>query len=300
MSAGELAAYPIAELAGSDALRREGHVLGKISVRDVRFHSLQPCTGQNLITRNKQMAIFLWIFFSGTLMSVIALVGSLTLFLREETLKKLLLPLVALAAGTLLGGALFHMIPASVDKLGNHLSIYVWILLGFTLFLGLEQFLHWHHCHRAPSEHRPLTYLILIADGVHNFIGGLAVAGAFLIDLRVGISTWLAAASHEVPQELGDFGILIHGGWKKGPALLYNYLSGLTFLLGGLLAYAASHTIDITFLLPFAAGNFIYIAAADLIPEIKHEENARLNVVHFLSFLLGIGLLFLVRLLFED
>jgi zinc and cadmium transporter len=246
------------------------------------------------------MTTFLWILFSGILMSAIALVGSLTLVLREENLKTLLLPLVALAAGTLLGGALFHMIPASVDKLGNQLSIYVWILFGFAIFLGLEQFLHWHHCHRTPSEHRPLTYLILIADGVHNFIGGLAVAGAFLIDVRVGISAWLAAAAHEVPQELGDFGILIHGGWKKSRALLYNFLSALTFLLGGLFAYAASYTADVTFLLPFAAGNFIYIAAADLIPEIKHEENAQLNIVHFLSFMIGIAILLIVRFAFED
>jgi zinc and cadmium transporter len=246
------------------------------------------------------MTTFLWIFFGGVAMSVIALVGSVTLVLREETLKKLLLPLVALASGTLLGGALFHMIPASVDKVGNRLSIYIWILVGFGLFLGLEQFLHWHHCHRTPSEHRPLTYLILIADGVHNFIGGLAVAGAFLIDIKVGISTWMAAAAHEVPQELGDFGILIHGGWRKGSALLYNFLSALTFLVGGIVAYSASFTFDVTFLLPFAAGNFIYIAAADLIPEIKHEESARLNVVHFLAFLAGIVLLLAVRFVFED
>ena len=103
-----------------------------------------------------------------------------------------------------------------------------------------------------------------------------------------------------MPQELGDFGILIHGGWKKGPALLYNFLSALTFLVGGIVAYGASFTFDVTFLLPFAAGNFIYIAAADLIPEIKHEESARLNLIHFLSFLAGLGLLLVVRLVFED
>jgi len=245
------------------------------------------------------MPTILWIFSSGLFMSVIALIGSVTLFLNEATLKKLLLPLVALAAGSLLGGAVIHMIPAAIEKSGNQLSVYLWILLGFTLFLALEQFLHWHHCHRAPSEHRPLTYLILIADGVHNFIGGLAVAEAFLIDVRVGISTWLAAAAHEVPQELGDFGILVHGGWKKGPALLYNFLSALTFLVGGIVAYGASFTFDVTFLLPFAAGNFIYIAAADLIPEIKQEEDARLNVVHFVSCLAGLGLLWLVRLVFQ-
>jgi zinc and cadmium transporter len=245
------------------------------------------------------MTPLLWIVFGGIVMSTIALIGSLTLALREVTLRKLLLPLVALAAGTLLGGALFHMLPAAVGKLGNHLSIYVWLVLGFTSFLGLEQFLHWHHCHRVPSEHQPLTYLILIADALHNFIGGLAVAGAFLIDIRVGISAWIAAAAHEVPQELGDFGILIHGGWPKGRALLYNFLSALTFLIGGILAYSVSLTTDITFLLPFAAGNFLYIAAADLIPEIKHEESTRLNVLHFVSFLTGMALLFVIRLTFD-
>jgi zinc and cadmium transporter len=245
------------------------------------------------------MTTYLWIFASGILMSAIALVGSVTLVLRESTLKKLLLPLVAFAAGTLVGGALFHMIPASVDQLGNDILIYLWVVAGFALFLALEQFLHWHHCHRAPSEHRPLTYLILIADGVHNFIGGLAVAGAFLIDVKVGISAWLAAAAHEVPQELGDFGILIHGGWNKGRALLYNFLSALTFLLGGLFAYAASYTADVIFLLPFAAGNFIYIAAADLIPEIKHEDNPKLNAMHFVSFIAGLALLLAVRFVFE-
>jgi zinc and cadmium transporter len=246
------------------------------------------------------MTTFLWIFSGGILMSAIALVGSITLFLTETTLKKLLLPLVALAAGTLLGGAFLHMIPAAIEKSGNQPSIYLWVLLGFTLFLALEQFLHWHHCHRAPSEHRPLTYLILVADGMHNFIGGLAVAGAFLIDIRVGVSAWIAAAAHEVPQELGDFGILIHGGWKKGKALLYNFLSALTFLIGGVVAYGASFTFDVSFLLPFAAGNFIYIAAADLIPEIKHEDDPTLNVIHFCSFLIGIALLLSVSLLFED
>lgn len=232
-------------------------------------------------------------------MSAIALVGSVTLLLSETTLKKIIRPLVALAAGTLLGGAMFHMIPAAVDRFGNGLSIYIWVLIGFSVFFVLEQFLQWHHCHRVPCEHKPLTVLILIADGVHNFIGGMAVAGAFLIDIRVGISTWLAAAAHEIPQELGDFGILIHGGWDKKRALLYNLLSALTFLVGGLVTYAASRSFDTSFLLPFAAGNFIYIAASDLIPEVKSEGNSRLGSIHFLSFLVGLGLLLVIRLLFE-
>jgi zinc and cadmium transporter len=231
-------------------------------------------------------------------MAAIALVGSVTLFLTESRLRALLLPLVALAAGTLLGGALFHLVPAAVGQLGNRLSVYVLIVTGFAIFFILEQFLNWHHCHHTPCEHQPLTYLILIADGVHNFIGGLAIAGAFLIDIQIGISAWIAAAAHEVPQELGDFAVLVHGGWKAPQALLFNFLSGLTFLVGGLVAYASSRVFDVSFLLPLAAGNFVYIAAADLIPEVKHHVSLTQNLLHFSAFTAGLALLLAVRLAF--
>lgn len=238
------------------------------------------------------MTALAWILLGGLLMALISLVGSLSLMLPERVLQRLLLPLVALAAGTLLGGAFFHMIPAAIRELGNRLPVYVWILTGFVSLFALEQFLHWHHCHLPVGQHhRPLTYLILLADGLHNFIGGAAVAGAFINDVDLGITAWLAAAAHEVPQELGDFGILVHGGWAPRRALLFNLLSALTFLLGGLVAYAASSAVDVAFLLPFAAGNFIYIAAADLIPEVKEHESPTVNVLHFLALLLGLALL---------
>jgi len=243
--------------------------------------------------------VFYWILGAGGLMSVIALVGSLTLVLKEATLQKILLPLVGLSAGSLLGGAFFHMLPAAVVEMQNSLALYIWILIGFVLFFCLEQFLHWHHCHKTVSQHKkPLTYLILIADGVHNFIGGLAVAGSFLIDIQVGIMAWLAAAVHEVPQELGDFGVLVHGGWSKRKALLFNFLSALTFLVGGLLAYFISFRSNVSFLVPFAAGNFIYIAAVDLVPEINKHESIRVNIVHFMSFVSGLVLLAVLKIMF--
>ena len=121
-------------------------------------------------------------------MSAIALVGSVTLVLKEETLKRIILPLVAFAAGSLIGGAFFHMIPAGIAQSGNTTTFYIWILAGFSAFFALEQLLHWHHCHRATAScKRPLTYLILIGDGLHNFIGGLAIAGTFIADIRLGI-----------------------------------------------------------------------------------------------------------------
>jgi len=238
-----------------------------------------------------------WIVASGVLMSAIAMVGSATLFLSERTLQRILLPLVAFAAGSLLGGAFFHMLPVGLEAGMSDVTVYGLALAGFAMFFGLEQFLHWHHCHRADTScKKPLTYLILIGDGLHNFLGGLAVAGTFLIDIRLGIVTWLAAAAHEVPQELGDFGVLLHGGWEKRRALLYNMLSALTFLAGGLLAYAASFRLDVAFLVPFAAGNFIYIGAADLIPEVKAHAELRANLVHFAAFSVGVALMLAVRL----
>jgi zinc and cadmium transporter len=233
-------------------------------------------------------------------MSAISLVGSVTLLLSEQTLQRILLPLVALAAGTLLGGAFFHMIPAGLAAGIGDVAVNVWVLSGFAVFFAIEQFLHWHHCHRPSVETRkPLTYLILIGDGLHNFLGGLAVTGTFLIDIRLGVITWLVAAAHEVPQELGDFGVLVHGGWERGRALLYNLLSGLTFLLGGLIAYALSFRLDVTFLVPFAAGNFIYIGASDLIPEVKEHPNLRANAVHFVAFAAGIAMMLLVKVVLE-
>lgn len=242
-----------------------------------------------------------WILTSGVGMSALALVGSATLLLRPERLQRVLLPLVAFAAGTLLGGALLHMLPGAIELVGPQLSVFLAALAGFTVFFALEQFLHWHHSHRVvPGVARqPLTYLVLIGDGLHNFLGGLAVGAAFLADLRLGFGAWLAAAAHEVPQELGDFAVLVHGGWSPGRALLFNVLSASTFLVGGLAAYAMAARIDLTLLLPFAAGNFLYIAASDLVPEIKHNHGVRDNAIHLGAMVGGIMLLYLLRVALE-
>jgi zinc and cadmium transporter len=243
------------------------------------------------------MSTLAWITLGGLAMSMLALSGSLTLLLPERLFDRVVPPLVALAAGTLIGGALLHMLPEAVSSMGNDLQLYVWLVAGFVGFFVLEQFLHWHHCHRAVSRHGPLGYLILVADGAHNFIGGLAVAGAFLVDIRVGLVTWIAAAAHEIPQELGDFGILVHAGWSKRRALAFNFASALTFLIGGWVAYALSGAFEVTWLLPFAAGNFLYIAAADLLPEIADYPEAARKLLLTAMFMLGLGLLLVVAIL---
>lgn len=218
------------------------------------------------------------IVLGSLLMSLVALVGAFTLVLPPRRLQQLLTPLVSLAAGSLLGGALFHMLPEGFTAL-NPLQAGEWIAAGFTAFLALEQFLHWHHSHRQNGGHaprawmEPMALLILIGDGLHNFIGGLGIASTFLINPPAGVAAWMAAVAHEIPQELGDFGVLVHSGWKPGKALFWNLISAFTFPLGALLAWWLRDLISLAPMVLFAAGNFIYIAASDLVPEIKsHAE----------------------------
>jgi zinc and cadmium transporter len=240
-----------------------------------------------------------WIVAGGLLMSAIALVGGVTTLLQPATLDRILLPLVALAAGTLLGGAFFHMIPEGSGSLPA-LTAAAWVVSGFTAFLMLEQFLNWHHSHREPLQTRePVTYLVLIGDAAHNFLGGLGVASTFLISPRAGIIAWIAAAAHEVPQELGDFGVLVHGGWEKRRALLWNLLSALTFPLGAVLAYILAQSIAVAGLVLFAAGNFVYIAASDLIPEIKEEKELGGAALHFLCFASGLTMMYALAHVFH-
>jgi zinc and cadmium transporter len=240
-----------------------------------------------------------WIAVGGLLMSAIALVGGVTTLLRPATLDLMLLPMVALAAGTLLGGAFFHMIPQGSAEL-TAMSGATWLVCGFTSFLMLEQFLNWHHSHRGASQtRRPVTYLVLIGDAVHNFLGGLGVASTFLISPRAGIVAWIAAAAHEVPQELGDFGVLVHGGWDKRWALVGNLVSALTFPLGAVLAYFAAQRFEVAGLVMFAAGNFVYISASDLIPEIKQGHRLGTALLHLGCFSGGLVLMYALAYFFH-
>ena len=147
------------------------------------------------------------------------------------------------------------MLPAAVAAADSTLGVWIWVLAGFSLFFAFEQLLHWHRCHHAHGDGAStLPTLIVIGDALHNFLPGMAVAGTFLVDTRLGIATWLAEAAHELPQEVGEYGVLVHGGWSRRKALVVNVLTSLPFLFGGLLTWAASLQIDVAFLVPFAAG----------------------------------------------
>lgn len=260
------------------------------------------------------MTILLWIILATFLVSLLSFIGVLTLALSKQGLERILLILVSLSAGGLLGGAFLHLIPEALEKLSDDsqgstsIIVFIFVLFGFCLFLIIEQFLHWHHDHhgeqccqeeRHLKSKKALSTLILVGDGVHNLLDGLVIAAAFVVSPATGIVTTLAVALHELPQEIGDFGVLIFSGMKRSRALLYNFLSGLMAVLGGVLGYlfAGQSESVAVYLLPIAAGGFIYLAASDLIPEIKHGENSKRMIAHVFVLILGIILMYLMRLI---
>jgi zinc and cadmium transporter len=243
------------------------------------------------------LSVLIWILGTGIAMAGLGLVGGVSLLLGDRLFHRLLLPFVAFSAGSLMGGAFLHMLPAAAEEMGTGAAVYLWVLAGFALFFALEQFMHWHHCHRESSAcQAPVTYLLLVANALHKLVGGMAVAGSFLIDTRLGLTIWTAAVAHEIPHELGDFAVMVHGGWTRWRALLLRVVSGMAFPVGGVLVYAVSLQGNTRALVPFAAGNFIYIAASDLIPEVNRHRSLRSSVLHFSCFALGVGLLLALRL----
>ncbi|MGD8506796.1 MAG: ZIP family metal transporter [Candidatus Bathyarchaeota archaeon] len=245
-----------------------------------------------------EMPTFVWILASTLLVSGISLIGLFFLSLSEKLFKKLLLLLVSFASGTLLGGAFLHLIPEALssDVLpAQSENLFIGVLAGILVFFLLEKLL-WRHCHERECPVHVFAYLNLLGDAIHNFIDGVLIAASFLTSVPIGLATTLAVAAHEVPQEIGDFSILIYGGISKTKALFYNLLSALTAVLGALLMYSfSSHLPSLAYFLVFAAGSFIYIATTDLIPELHKEHNVWKSLVQFVLLLSGILLMWLLK-----
>lgn len=238
------------------------------------------------------------IIIASFLISLCVWIAVLFLFFKKETLKKITVFLVSFSAGALMGGAFLHLLPeASQNIKVNNLNLIV--LIAFIFFFFMEKLLSWRHCHKENCPIHTFGYMNLVGDSLHNFIDGLVIASTFIINFNLGVVTTLAIALHEIPQEIGDFGVLIHAGFEKKKALIWNYLVALTVILGGILGYFISFALNnvISYLLPFAAGGFIYIAASDLIPEIRKETKLSKSISSFLIFILGILLMFIVKLI---
>jgi len=237
-----------------------------------------------------------WILAATIVNSLVALVGALALACSRKTLDKVLYALVGFSAGTLLAGAFFHLIAESLEEMEAMQAFYL-VFAGFILFFLIERFLHWHHCHEGKCDVHAFSYLILFGDAIHNFIDGLIIAASFMAGVGLGLVTTAMIIGHEVPQELGDFAVLIYGGIERKKALFYNLLSQMTSILGGLVGFFLAMASGLTqYLLPFAAGGFIYIGASDLVPELHKQESIGKTAWAFLLFLAGIALMVGIKL----
>ena len=239
-----------------------------------------------------------YILISTIMITFIAFIGIFTLSINENILKKIVLVLVSLSAGALMGGAFLHLIPESIEE-ANESNIFIVVLIGFIIFFIIEKILHWRHCHDGKCDVHTFHYMNLIGDSIHNFIDGLIIAAGFMVSIPLGFTTTIAIVAHEIPQEIGDFGVLIYGGFEKKKALILNFLVSFTIVIGGFVGYLLSNIIEnyVFILLSFAAGGFIYIAATDLIPEIKKEVDIRKSILTMLIFILGIILMWIIKVI---
>lgn len=242
--------------------------------------------------------VLIWILTSTFLVALISLIGIFTIVLKQKLLDKILFCLIGFSAGAMIGSAFLHILPEVLEKTKAEVT-FSWVILGIILFFLLERYFHWRHCHEGVCNVHTFTYLNLIGDGLHNFLDGMVIATSFVVSLKLGIVTTLAVILHEIPQELGDFGVLIYGGFSRQKALFYNFISALAAILGAIMGYFISDTA-IGFsnsILPLTAGGFIYIASSDLIPQLHKESNLRRSTLAFIAFLCGIVFMALARLL---
>lgn len=246
--------------------------------------------------------VYIYALVSVLAISIVSLIGVFSLTLKEEFVKKYISLFISLAVGALLGDAFIHLIPETFEKFANPVVASLLIIFGVLIFFIVEKFLHWHHhgdeenCHHT----HPVGKLLLFTDGFHNFIDGIIIGVSFLVSVPIGIATTIAVILHEVPQEIGDFAVLIHSGYTKNRALFLNFLSALTAVLGTIVALVFGNVAE-TFslwILPIATGGFIYIAVADLIPELHKTNEIKHSILQILTVLVGI-LLMLALLLLE-
>jgi len=240
------------------------------------------------------MSTLILILVSTFLVSAISVIGILFLALKEKLVSKILLMLVSFASGSLLGGAFLHLIPESLSPYDE--SIFIAILTGIVVFFLLEKSL-WRHCHERECPVHTFAYLNLFGDGIHNFVDGVIIAASFLSSPTLGVAATWAVISHEIPQEIGDFGILVYGGFSRTKALFYNFLTAITAIVGAAFTYFFSTYIPSSaYLLAFAAGSFIYIATTDLIPELHKERSPARSLAQFVLLSLGIVFMWVLKL----
>ena len=237
---------------------------------------------------------------STLLVSLLSFSGILFLAMRAAQLKRIIFILVSFAVGALFGNTFFILIPESFALIENRQTIGLLIVSGLVVMFILEKFIHWHHCHNVSHEHdaAPLGYISLVTDSLHNFTDGVLIAAAWMASPEVGIATTLAVVVHEIPQEISDFGVLLHAGFSKRKALFLNFIAACTAILGAIITVLLGSVAEqiIVFILPFAAGGFIYLAGSDLIPELHRESSVRKSLIQLTAILAGLVLMFYISL----
>jgi len=241
---------------------------------------------------------FIWSIGASVLVSLISLVGIVSFLFKDKFIDTILFLLIGFSAGALIAGAFLHLIPEALESSSSNF-VFTFVILGFIFFFIMEKYFHWRHCHKGVCDVHAFTYLNLIGDGIHNFTDGLVIGASFLISIHFGIITTLVITLHEIPQEMGDFGVLVYGGFNKFKALYFNFITALTCVLGTIIGYLVSDNIKnfSLFLMPLTAGGFIYIAACDLIPELHKQSDLKRTALSMLAFICGVSFILLARLL---
>lgn len=236
--------------------------------------------------------MLLELFASLLIISLASLIGVITLSIKQKKLIKWLDALVALSVGALLGGTFFHLLPELAEE-GLLGELAGFVLGGIILFFVLEKFVFWHHCHKSEHEYMSFSYMNLVGDALHNFLDGMLLASAFLVNIQLGFITAIAILLHEIPQEVGDFGVLLKGGFTRKKAIITNFGISLTAFLGAIITVIFSFVIGIApILVAITAGGFIYIAGTDLIPELHKNSKIKDSITQLLFILIGIVLMF--------
>jgi zinc and cadmium transporter len=237
----------------------------------------------------------IWILGSTAIVSLISLIGVTLLSVRKDFLDNIIFILVGFAAGGLIGTAFLHLLPEAVEH--NPHQTFLFTLIGFTIAFVIERYFHWRHCHKGECSVHTFAYINLLGDGLHNFTDGIIIAASFNVGVQYGLVTTFAIILHEIPQEIGDFGVLLYSGFTRAKALFYNFLCSATAILGGLLGYFLSQQIRTLsqILIPFIAGGFIYLAASDLIPELHRQEDNKKANIALLAFMAGLLLMYLAK-----
>lgn len=246
-----------------------------------------------------------WIYalLSVFVVSAISLIGLAAISLSDRALKRIIFISVSLAAGAMFGDAFIHILPESFAEPERKLLTSSYVLSGILTFFILEKFLHWRHAHHVENAGvdtvAAFGYLNLFADGAHNLIDGMLIGAAYTVGLSLGLATTIAIILHEIPQELGDFGVLIHAGFSRRRALMFNFLSGLLAVVGAIVSLLASeHVMTFSaFMLPFTAGGFIYIAGSDLLPELQKERKPWRSAQQLISLVCGVALMYFLTLI---